>query len=88
MKHKHWKVIGFDEYNEKGDLKMPVEITMIDCLTETEALKQAEKTVKRKHYTLRMVWDCNTCSVEEDSKRIQQKAEKLIDQQLEEDDLS
>ena len=63
MNHFHFSVIAND-----GMLKNrihyihPVAITFIGFESEEQALALSSNLIKRKHYNLHSVWQCNTCS--------------------------
>lgn len=61
-KHKHWTFIVYDEIDENGNYKHPIEVTVNDEEFESNALNEVRRMIKRKHYTLRKVWECVTCA--------------------------
>ena len=65
MKHKHWTVFAFDEMNKDGAYMFVVEVSIIHAVTETDAISQARRMVKRKNYHLRSVRECSSCSLQD-----------------------
>lgn len=63
MKHSHWTIWGYDKErkNKAGEMVFDdiVKIS-VDANTETEALKKAKETIKRKGYRISEVIRCET----------------------------
>lgn len=58
-KHYHWKFLAINT----GQID-PVEVSVIDCQTEDEAVEAVRRLVKRDRYELKHVFECNTCRVQ------------------------
>lgn len=85
MNHRHWTILCYTKYVEEGaKLLEAVEVTVNDALNESDAIRKAKRSVKRKHYELRKVWECNQCQVQT---RLQKKVEKLVDKQIRDNEI-
>ncbi len=75
--HKHWNIVAYDEIDDSKNYVNHVEVTVLVAINEEWAIKEAKQMVKRNHYVLRKIWECNQC-------KLQEKTEKFIDKHLEE----
>lgn len=64
MKHKHWVLLGVDEYTSNGGYMRPVEINVEDSPTENDAIRQAKRILIRKDYIVRSVRECSQCDLQ------------------------
>lgn len=63
MTHYHYKVICFDKI-ENNVYVNPIQLTVVDCQTEEQAIEKAKKTINRNDYKVSEAWECNTCALE------------------------
>lgn len=65
MSHLHHVFTGYTK-QEGQTLHDIVEITVVDCKNEDEALKKARDIITRPFYRLHKVYECSTCQFQEE----------------------
>lgn len=74
MRHYHYDLIAHDGIKDTQFIN-PVQVNISKALDEKNAIEQAKKLVERAEYTLRRIWECNSCQSDEEKK-------KLLDEQI------
>lgn len=64
IKHLHHDIVAYQEVSANKEMIGATIVTVLDCLTEEEALKKAKSLISRPFYFLQKIYECRTCAVQ------------------------
>jgi len=65
-KHLHWEFMCGELGPVEGSFKNASFVTVIGQTTEVQALEEVKKIITRPYYFLKQVFECQTCSFQEE----------------------
>lgn len=67
MKHFHATVLGYNSFNEeKGTYGDGINMSFLEFTSEEDSCERARAIVKRNHFIVRDLRECNTCQFQND----------------------